>query len=328
MRAVPGDQAGWGQTGSRARSRPRTTVCPVKRIGRWLRANAEPTLALTIAIAFGVLGVLDVLGPDSGIVNAAVLLTLALLAATLLRDRASVERALHAMSAVRSVSGPELGQAYADARRDTDRWIFKGGTGGSLRASTLPRCVEVARQSGRPLRLQLEVIDLTEDALCEEYARLRSTRGPGESSPDGAWTGERVRKEVYATILAACWHRQRLRNLLTVEIGLSRVVSTFRWDLSASCVIMTQEDSPSSSLVFDNGRAHYRAFDRELVASFNQARRVHVDRADTLRIAETPTTEEVRRLFAALALDLPTSFSERDVTEIVRKAVADRAATG
>jgi hypothetical protein len=54
----------------------------MKRIGRWLPANAEPTLALAIAIVFGA-GVLDVLGPDSSIVNAAVLLTLALLAATL-----------------------------------------------------------------------------------------------------------------------------------------------------------------------------------------------------------------------------------------------------
>jgi hypothetical protein len=105
-------------------------------------------------------------------------------------------------------------------------------------------------------------------------------------------------------------------------------VSTFRWDLSASCVILTQEDSPSPSLIFDNDRPHYRALDRELVASFSQARRVPVERADTLRLAETPTTEEVRRLFAALDLDLPSSFSERDVTEIVRKAVADPAATG
>jgi hypothetical protein len=32
--------------------------------------------------------------------------------------------------------------------------------------------------------------------------------------------------------LAACLHRQRFRNFLTVEIGLARVVSTFRWELS------------------------------------------------------------------------------------------------
>ena len=85
----------------------------MKRIGRWLRANAEPTFALAIAIVFSALGVLDVLGSDNSIINAAVLLTLALLAATLLRDRASVDQALAAIAMVRSVSGPELSQAYA-----------------------------------------------------------------------------------------------------------------------------------------------------------------------------------------------------------------------
>jgi hypothetical protein len=79
--------------------------------------------------------------------------------------------------------------------------------------------VEIARQEGRPLRVQLEVLDLTDEALCEEYARFRSTPVPGESPRDGEWTRERVRKEVYATILAACLHRQKFGNFLTVEIG-------------------------------------------------------------------------------------------------------------
>jgi hypothetical protein len=298
----------------------------MRRFGRWLRANAEPMLALTIAIVFGMLGVLDVLGPDSGVINAAVLLTLALLAATLLRDRSSVGEALTAIATVRSASGPELSQAYADAWRNTDRWIFKGGTGGSLRTRTLPRCVEIARQEGRPLRVQLEVVDPTDDALCDAYARLRATPAAGEAARDGDWTRERV--EVYATILAVCLHRQKFGNFLTVEIGFSRVVSTFRWDLSRSCAILTQEGSPTASLIFDNDRPHYRSLDRELVASFNQARKLHLDTIDTVRLAEPPSTEEVRRLFTAVGLALPSSFGERDVTEIVRKAVADRTATG
>jgi len=163
----------------------------MRRFGRWLRANAEPMLALTIAIVFGLLGVLDVLGPDSSVINAAVLLTLALLAATLLRDRSSVGEALTAIATVRSASGPELSQAYADAWRNTDRWIFKGGTGGSLRASTLPRSVEIARQEGRPLRVQLEVVDPTDDALCDAYARLRSTPAGGASGAGASNTTRR-----------------------------------------------------------------------------------------------------------------------------------------
>src|SRR5690242_21945801 len=101
----------------------------MRRFGRWLRANAEPMLALTIAIVFGLLGVLDVLGPHSSVINAAVLLTRALLAATLLRDRASVGEALTAIATVRSPSGPEPSQAYADASRNTARWTMPAGTG-------------------------------------------------------------------------------------------------------------------------------------------------------------------------------------------------------
>jgi hypothetical protein len=112
----------------------------MKRIGRWLPANAEPTLALAIAIVFGALGVLDVLGPDSSIVNAAVLLTLALLAATLLRDRASVDQALNAMSAVGPPAAPSL--ARPTLRRAATQ------TAGSSRAAP----AIAAREHAAPLR--------------------------------------------------------------------------------------------------------------------------------------------------------------------------------
>lgn len=113
--------------------------------------------------------------------------------------------------------------------------------------------------------------------------------------------------------------------MLTVEVAFTRVMSTLRWDLSEGCVIVTPEDGSGSSLVFDSARSHYRALDRELVASFNQARRVPVDRADESNLGDPPTTEDVRRLFTAVGLPLPSTFSERDVVEIVGMAVPSRA---
>jgi hypothetical protein len=299
----------------------------MRRFGRWIRSNAEGFLALAIAIVFGLLTVLDVLGPNSGAINGAILLTLAMVCVTLLRDRSSVERALLNVAAVRLVSGPEVGQAQAEARSNTDRWIFKGGTGGFLRTVTLPKCVENARQERRPLRVQLEIIDPTEDALCEEYARFRSSLTPAPGRAKEEWTRDRVRLEAYATIFAACWHRQRFA-FLTVEIGLSRVMSTFRWDLSASCVIQSQEDPAGSSLIFDNGRPHYRACNRELVVSFDQSRRVHVDRADDCRLGEEPTVDEARTLFSLLQLDLPSSIGNREIQTIIRMAIGEKEAVG
>ena len=96
----------------------------MSRFARWLIGNADGSLALAIAVVAGLLGVLDVLGTDE--IDAAILLTLALLAATLLRDRKLAARAFADNTAVRTVSGPEVGQVAKEAHRDTELWMFKG----------------------------------------------------------------------------------------------------------------------------------------------------------------------------------------------------------
>lgn len=288
------------------------------RFTKWLRANAEGVLALLIAVTVGVLAILDVLGTQS--INAAILLVLALIAATLLKDRQSASKALADAVAVRQLSGVQVGQNYAEARRHTEQWTFKGGTGTYLRAVTLKECVENARREQRPLRMQLEIIDPTNDALCTEYARFRSSLAPGPDGTGETWTFERTRKESFATVLAACWYRQRF-NFLTIEIGLAKVMSTFRWDVSAHSVIMTQDDPSDPALMFAKGSPYYRAYSRELVASFRQTRRVDVDKASELQLSQEPTIEEIRKLFSMLELELPRSFTDRDVADIITKAL-------
>jgi len=41
-----------------------------------------------------------------------------------------------------------------------------------LRAVTLQGCVDIARQEVRPLRMQLEIIDPTDEALCGKHSAL------------------------------------------------------------------------------------------------------------------------------------------------------------
>jgi hypothetical protein len=286
------------------------------RFTRWLRANADGVVALLVAVTIGFLAVLDVLGAEK--INAAVLLVLALLATTLLRDRQSISRTLTDTSAVRQLSGDELGQEHAEARRHTDQWIFKGGTGTYLRAVTLRECIEYARREQRPLRVQLEIIDPTDDALCLAYAQFRSSLAPGPDGTGETWTFERTRKESLATVLAACWYRQRFP-FLRIEVGLSKVMTTFRWDLSSHSLIMTQDPGPA--LMFAKGRPYYRAYSRELEASFRQARRIDINKASELRLGDEPTIEETRRLFIKLDLELPHSFADRDVSDVIAKAL-------
>jgi hypothetical protein len=290
----------------------------MRRFARWLAGNADGSFALAIAVTVGLLGVLDVLGTDK--VNAAILLTLALLAATLLRDRVLASKTFADQTVVRTVSGPEVGEVAKTAHRDTELWMFKGGTGTYLRAVTLGSCVESARRAHRPVHMQVEIIDPTNEPLCQKYARYRSALNPDPDRTGEVWTTERTRKEAFATVLAACWYRQRYTFLL-IKVGLSSMMTTFRWDISSQWVLMTQEDPAAPALLFEKGRPHYQAYSRELVASFEQTRQVDIGRADKFYLSDEPSVAETRKLFTTLGLDLPGSYTDRDVTDVIHKAI-------
>lgn len=290
----------------------------MRSITTWLRRNADGALALLIAITVGLLSVLDVLNQNQ--LSPAILLVLALLATTLLRDRKSEAKRLADLAAVRQLNGVEVARELGDAQNEADQWTFKGGTGTYLRAVTMKKCVERARQEKRPLRMQLEILDPTDESLCLAYAQFRSSLTPG---PDGAgetWTFDRTRKEAFATILAACWYHQRYP-FVTIEVGLSRLMTTFRWDMSPISVIMTQDDPSGPALVFEKGKPYYRAFARELAASFSQSKRVPVNETREMHLGDEPTVEETRALFTKLDLELPSGFTDRDVTDLIRKAL-------
>jgi len=288
----------------------------MRRFGQWLVGNADGALALTIAITVGLLGAADVLGSDQ--VNAAILLTLALLATTLLRDRRIAAANLARADAIRLVQGPEAERLNSEAHREASVWIFKGGTGTHLRTVTLRGCVTAAREANRPVRMQIEILDPTDTQLCRRYAEYRAglrsgTREPAETAP------EAIARNAFATILAVCWNRQRFV-LLQPEIGLSRVMTTFRWDISPAFALMTQEDRDAPGMYFDHTMSHYRAYQRELAMSFEQSRRLDLSRIDEQRLSDEPTPEEVRRLFGLLRLDIPLSVSDNDVADIIRRA--------
>ncbi|WP_433760824.1 hypothetical protein [Nocardia sp. CA-135398] len=289
----------------------------------WLRNNIDGLVALVLAVIFGVISLIDIGLFDSDLINAVILLVLALLATTLLRDRHLSAKAIRDTTSVQLLYGPEIGHAHTLARRGTEQWLFKGGTGTYLRAVTLRECVENARREQRPLRIQVEVLDPTNEQLCKTYAQFRSSLVPEADRTGELWTTERTRKESFATVLAACWYRQRF-TFLTIDVGLSTVMTTFRWDLSSSCVIVTQDNPNTPALMFERDKPYYRDFNRELVASFKQARQVPLSRSEELALADEPSVDQTRALFDLLGLALPASYSDRDVADIVRRALQPR----
>lgn len=319
--------------------------------------HADGVLALLLALVVSVLDLANDIIP-ANLVNNAILLCLAVLAFAVLRDRwrresaerevrvaledagqslrglpehlenlvaieelvTTTRRALDASAAVRTVAGSEVGHALEEARRTTDRWTFKGGTGTYMRAVTLPECVTNAKRERRALLVRLEILDPSDPEVCERYARFRDTVSTKPDATGEGWTTERVRKESYATILAACWYRQQY-SLLDVDIGLSAQMTRFRWDLSDRYVVMTQEDDRGSAMVFDSGKFYYDCWSTELQLSREQSRRVPIELAMDVPLSTEPTPDEVRRLFMVLGLPLPESFADPDAKAIIQKAL-------
>ncbi|MEV4171507.1 hypothetical protein [Nonomuraea sp. NPDC049709] len=334
-------------------------MAALRRTAPWAARNADGAIALTLAIAVGVLGIMppEIFG-DKGadiqrqLVTASTLVIMALVATALLRDRArqapvektitsgalaelpvrlarleeietmvhGTRRALDSLQLVRVLaSKQEIAQSHAEARKDTTRWSFKGGTGTYLRAVTLPLCVAAARRDKRHLTVRVEVIDPSNAEVCETYAHYRRSLSDVPDGTGETWTTDRVRKESYATILAAFWHRQRY-GLLDIGVGLSSTMTTFRWDLSSSRLIMTVED-PNRAMTALADTFYYENCDTELRLSFEQARRVPLEMYKKVPLGDEPTIEEVQELFERIGVPLPKSYNGRDVVDIARKAL-------
>ncbi|MCK9921048.1 hypothetical protein MXD61_03850 [Frankia sp. AgPm24] len=329
------------------------------RLGGWLARHAESVISLSIALVVALLSLVDVL--DAEHVNNVILLVLALLAGGIMRDRThreSVERALietqerlegvlvplavqvdrlddmagtvelarismNESRLARAISGVEVTEALAEARADTQEWMFKGGTGTYIRAVTLPECVGAARRARRGLKMTVEIIDPTDQNVCERYARFRHDMSPGPDGTGEGWTTRRAHKEAYAMILAAAWFEQRF-NLLDIDVRLSSVMTTFRWDLSSHSLIITQDDTAQISTLIRRGGRQYDSWKTELLKSLDQARRVPMELVDQAPLSSQPSTDEARALFDCLAVPLPEYFSDDEVMDIIRRALNPR----
>ncbi|WP_340375607.1 hypothetical protein U5640_10985 [Streptomyces sp. SS7] len=293
----------------------------------WAVRNADGVVAIGVALT---VGLLDITGQafdrDNNVVTGSILLVLAALVYGSLTERrrrmadiraatAATGRAIEDLAMVRSLAGPEVTLAHEQARRSTTRWVFKGGTGTYLRAVTLPQCVLEAQRQRRALSMKIDIVNPADARVCEAYARFRRTFGHDDA---GGWTTERTRKESYATVLAAVWHRQRL-DTLEIDVHLNSVAPALRFDLSDSCLIITQDDPRRVSLCVQRDRPLYDYYVTELHQSREQG--LKLDLREACELSDEPTVDEVRRLMDRLGVPLPTSFTDRDVGEIVDKAL-------
>ncbi|WP_146178369.1 hypothetical protein [Nonomuraea fuscirosea] len=297
-------------------------------------SNLDLGIVLIVAAAVSILDLLEVF--EDGQSDKLILPVLALLAYVWIRDRnrqARVAEQITAMSratdgmwtllssgdSVKSLNGAAITRLLAEARKDSDLWLFKGGTGTYIRAVTLPECVERAIHTRRRMRFLLELLDPTNKALCAAYTQLHRSLS-SDGAEEKGWTALDTRKDVYATILAACWYQQRNGRLLDLKIGLSDTFSLFRCDLTSTHLVITQRGPEFPGLAIPRDSAHYHPWNVELETSLDQTRLLELGRAPQL--SAQPTVAETRELFVALAIPLTEEFTDSDVKAIARGALS------
>jgi hypothetical protein len=300
---------------------------PWREIIKYIVEYADPLLALLVALVFAVLGPLGVVSQAA--INGSILGTLAVIAIMMLRDRGNTKslsqkareelrRIVDDGATVRILRGTEVQAAHAEARKDTDHWYFKGGTGTYLRAVTLPKCLENRR---RRMEFRIEIIDPRDFEVCRRCDNLRLSRSQGTNGTDDSWKAGQARLESYATIFAACWYNQ-YRDLATIRVGLTRIASTFRYDMSSRHLIITRDDPELPAELIPHHTSLFAAFDRELETSFGQAESVDFGRArQRVNLSAKPGPGEVQTLLDALGLAPKQPLSDDEAASIVQKAL-------
>jgi hypothetical protein len=320
---------------------------------------ADAVIALLLALVFGLLGAFGIVSQT--VTSGGILTTLAVFAIVILRDRVntiSLDREIRrsadqskellgalpprlaqidilsgsiselrgiieGTATVRMLRGAEVQTAHAEARSRTDRWFFKGGTGTYLRAVTLPRCVEAARRDRRALEFRIEIIDPTNAAACERYESFRRSVSLDPDGTGDTWYRGRTRLESYATLLSVCWNRQRFR-LLDIQVSLTPIVSTFRYDMSSEYLIITQDDPRSPALLIPRDKSLFDAYGIELRNTFEQAVHVQLALADQVSLSDEPTAEELQTLLDALGLPPKPPLNDEEAAAVIQKAVHAR----
>lgn len=305
----------------------------LKRAFLRLADNADAVIALGLAIVASVLGILRAV-PDYVIGNVTVL-TLATVAFILLRDRnrqvkaaRKIERSvtnanvklLSHLKTVKILEGDDITRALAEARSQTEKLVFKGATGTFTRAVALPECLKAAGGKHRTLEACIEIFDPGNAQLLEGYVGLYKSFATELNDPLNGWSVDGTRREILATILAACWHKERHQNL-DIEVYLSPALTTFRWDLTTTSLIITQVGPEFPAIYFGREDPYYEHWKTELRASTQASKKLQLDTVKPMRLGIRPETGTVRKLFAQLGVPVPESYDDADVEDVIKLAL-------
>jgi hypothetical protein len=122
----------------------------------------------------------------------------------------------HEVESVEIIQPRLIAGAIEAAARDCTRWHIRARTASYFSRVVLPLLRDNALRTGGSIQVKIQVLDPRNDEALETYAVYRSN-SPGASA---LWSAQRVRTEIYSTILAAAIYRNEAPRL-DIEIGFS-----------------------------------------------------------------------------------------------------------
>lgn len=300
----------------------------VKRFLLWIVGNADTLVALVLAI---LVSLLDVTGNASlTVVTNATVVTLGVLAFILLHDRKKnddtraeirkLELKIEERDSIRVLNGQDITRAVLQAQEDTEQWLFRGATATYVRTVVLPKCLEHAKKDRRGFRLRLEILDPRSEQACATYVKLNQDLAADDTGPEREWTVKGKQIELYATILAVCWHMNRSLDFIA-DVGLTTLVSSLRWEASSRWFIITQREPHFPAFLISRDDPLYGLFLADLNGSFRQAHQLPLKSVSKILVSDEPTVEEARAVLSQLEIGPPEDFTEDDISEIITKAL-------
>lgn len=300
----------------------------MKRFFLWMTTNFDTLIPLTLAV---LVSLLDVTGLASDkVVSNATIVTLGVLAFAILHDRRTTDQTraeiqslglkIDERSSIRILTGTDISTAISHAHEDTEQWLFRGAMATYVRSVVLPMCLERAKEAHRGFRLRLEILDPRDERACATYVKLYQDLAADDSGPEHDWTVKGKQIELYATILAVCWHMNRSLDFVA-EIGLTSLVSSLRWEASSKWFIITQREPQFPAFMIAREDPLYGLFLAELNGSFRQTHQLPLKPASRILVEDEPTVDEARAVFSELAIDPPESFTDDDIKTVITKAL-------
>jgi hypothetical protein len=210
--------------------------------------------------------------------------------------------------------GPKLEEHLSTTRT----WTYSGSVGRWNRARAMPELARHARESNSGRDVLLQILDPREERACHAYAEYRRGVRTGTGTRDEDWTIRRVRRDIYATIVAAAALAHR-EPLLRVRIALKPWTSVFRFDASDRRIVITREDPKEPGLVCETGTYFYDAFREGMRFELDQAVELQLPQDGHLQF-ETLSVGAVRTFLHNLGLGLPDLESDGEVELIIAEA--------